>query len=71
MSFGIRFTEDALFGHMEDDSLTYRYPDLRKLILDVKMDGPPGRRHLYNDYNPMLISLIIERTTGRQVSDFM
>jgi CubicO group peptidase (beta-lactamase class C family) len=70
MSSGIKYVEfPFLWG---DDSKTYYYPDLRKLALeDTRIVTPPGEYFLYNNYNPLLLGLIIERSTGTSVADYM
>jgi CubicO group peptidase (beta-lactamase class C family) len=70
MASGIRF-DDERFFMSGDDSLTYSYPDLRELALTkTEIVTPPGEFH-YNPYNPILLGLILERTTGRTVTQYL
>jgi CubicO group peptidase (beta-lactamase class C family) len=73
MSSGIRYREGAgLPWPFGDDTYTYYGVDLRDVALDrVRIDGPPGQAWEYNNYHPLLLGLVLERVTGRSVSDFM
>ncbi len=76
MSSGLKFTESddpIIFDDFfEDDALTYYYPDLRKLALEnTRIIEPPGQHFLYNDYNPQLLGLVLERTTGQNVAHYL
>lgn len=75
MSSGIRYREsealDWLFS-LSDDTLAYSYPELRSLALDFTHgDEPIGAYFQYNDYNPILEGLILERATGMPVSAYL
>lgn len=54
-----------------DDAKTYYMPDLRTLALQETTFDPQytGAFH-YNNYHPLLLGVIIERSTGRSVSAF-
>lgn len=54
-----------------DDSLTYWHPDLRNLALSHTelTEEYHGRFH-YNNYHPLLLGIILERSTGMNVSEF-
>ena len=73
MSSGIRYREGAGFpSPFGDDTYTYYGADLRDVALNrVRIDGPPGQAWEYNNYHPLLLGLVLERATGRSVSDFM
>jgi len=78
MSSGIRWqTDDELPAWQEvtqftDEGLAYYYPDLRRLALGVWPDGQPaGSQFNYNNYNPLLLGLILERTTGQPVAEYL
>ncbi len=78
MSSGIRYLTDdeitplAQITQFTDDGLSYSYPNLRSLALKVKPDGKaPGAEFNYNNYNPILLGLILERTTGRSPSAYL
>lgn len=57
-----------MFG---DDTLTYWHDDLRQLALNhTKLkDNKNGKFH-YNNYHPLLLGIILERSTGQSVSQF-
>jgi CubicO group peptidase (beta-lactamase class C family) len=59
----------AWFG---DDAKTYYMPDLRNLALQNTRLNPDynGTFH-YNNYHPLLLGIIIERSTGEPVADFL
>lgn len=54
-----------------DDTLTYWHSDLRKLALSHTQttDKYNGKFH-YNNYHPLLLGIILERSTGMSVSGF-
>lgn len=56
---------------MSDESKTCRYPNLRKLALSVKIKEKPGLHFRYNNYNPILLGMILERCTGMSVSEYL
>ena len=55
-----------------DDSLAYYYPNLRDLALEnTRIIEPPGKHFLYNNYNLLLIGMVLERATGQNVSYYL
>nr|WP_321486197.1 serine hydrolase [uncultured Draconibacterium sp.] len=69
MSSGLAYSHD---GFPSDDEFTYVSPDLRKTTLEhVRIEEPPAVHWHYNNYNPLLLGLILEKTTGMPVSDYM
>jgi CubicO group peptidase (beta-lactamase class C family) len=72
MTSGIRYEEQSLPLPWGDDVNTYYGTDLRDLALSqTEIVSPPGGGWLYNNYNPLLLGLVLERATGTSVSDFM
>jgi CubicO group peptidase (beta-lactamase class C family) len=72
MSSGLRYQEQDLPVPWGDDINTYYGVDLRALALeDTEILGPRGEEWLYNNYNPMLLGMVIERATGMSVSEYM
>ncbi len=63
--------EETGFLWFRDDAYTYWLPDLRKLALNHRQltDQYQGRFH-YNNYHPLLLGIILERSTGRSVSEY-
>lgn len=71
MASGLRYDSGRPFS-FGDDNLTSGYDDLRHLALtETQVIEPPGMTFLYNNYNPMLLGLILERTTGRPVTTYL
>lgn len=71
MSSGLRW-ERSDSNPLSDDFITYYSPDLRNVALEgIEIVNQPGIEYLYNDYNPLLLGLILERATGMGVSEFM
>ena len=70
MSSGLRYVENSLpWG---DDAETYYGTDLRNLALeDTEIVERPGVTWLYNNYNPLLLGMILERTTGMPVAEYL
>jgi CubicO group peptidase (beta-lactamase class C family) len=73
MSSGLRYVEQSLpFLPWGDDINTYYGTDLRELALtETRIERAPGEVWLYNNYNPLLLGLVLERAAGTSVSDFM
>jgi CubicO group peptidase (beta-lactamase class C family) len=78
MSSGIRYISDdeisglAQLSPFADDALSYSYPDLRSQALTVPPDGKqPGTEFNYNNYNPPLLGMILERTTHMSVATYL
>jgi CubicO group peptidase (beta-lactamase class C family) len=70
MTSGIGYEETGFIGG--DDSLTYYFEDLRELALHrTRIDEPPGERWHYNNYNPLLLGIILERATGMPVAEYL
>ncbi len=69
MSSGIKYNEEGFPG---DDDFTYISPDLRSTTLErVLIENSPQRQWLYNNYNPILLGIILERATKKSVSNFL
>ncbi|HET6381378.1 MAG TPA: serine hydrolase [candidate division Zixibacteria bacterium] len=70
MTSGLRYEETGLpWG---DDALTYYFDDLRALAVErTEIVEPPGERWHYVNYNPLLLGLVLERTTDTSVSDYL
>lgn len=71
MASGLRYDSGRPFS-FGDDNLTSGYDDLRHLALtETQVIEQPGLTFLYNNYNPMLLGLILERVTGRPVTIYL
>jgi CubicO group peptidase (beta-lactamase class C family) len=72
MSSGLRYQESSGPWLWGDDTTTYYGVDLRKDALQhTQIQQTPGKRWHYNNYNPLLLGLVLERATGMTVADFM
>jgi CubicO group peptidase (beta-lactamase class C family) len=69
MTSGLRF--DAYVSPWDDPTTSYWSPDLRAAALNTKIGEAPGRRFLYNDYNTVLIGMVLEHATGKTVSEYL
>lgn len=70
MSSGLHYEEYGV--PWSDDALTYYDPDLRGLALrKTRVEEPPGQRFHYNNYNPLLFGMILERATGQNVAGYL
>ena len=66
MSSGIKYSEPP------DDAATYYYPDLRQLAIEkTRINGVSGEAFHYNNFHPLLLGMIIERTTGTSVTNYL
>jgi CubicO group peptidase (beta-lactamase class C family) len=71
MASGLRYNTDRPIS-FSDDSLTYEFNDLRHLALtETQVVEQPGKTFLYNNYNPLLLGMILERATGRSVTTYL
>jgi len=70
MSSGINFDENYKnpFGHM---AKAYYGTDIEELNNSYSVTTPPGERWRYLGGNTIILSLIIEKVTGRTVSEYM
>lgn len=70
MNAGLHYREfPFLHG---DDAKTYYWPDLRTLALQgTAVEHVPGEAWLYNNYHPLLIGLVLERSTGMPVAQWL
>jgi CubicO group peptidase (beta-lactamase class C family) len=72
MSSGLRYEESSFPSPRGDDTSTYYGVDLRKDALErTEIEQAPGKSWHYNNYNPLLLGLVLERATGMSVSDYM
>ena len=73
MSSGIKYEEGATLPWSEaaDDTKTYYATDLRELALNCQIEGTPGQYFEYNNYNPLLVGMILERATGMHVARYL
>jgi len=70
MTSGLRWQRSDS-NPFSDDFISYYSPDLRTAALETEIVEAPGTRFLYNDYNPLLVGMILERVTGMSVSEYM
>ncbi len=70
MTSGLRFVRDES-NPFSDDFITSASPDLRAAALESQIVEAPGIRFHYNDYNPQLIGMVLERATGMPVSAYL
>ena len=67
---GLRFTK-SLLNPNSDQAQFYYGTDLRKKILTSVIKEPPGLHFDYQSENPSLLAIILERATGRTVSQYL
>lgn len=68
MNSGIRMKDGYMPWHGEPK--TYLSYDCRRFALKCPI-GPPGNQFHYNDYHPLLLGLVLERITGKSVTDYL
>jgi CubicO group peptidase (beta-lactamase class C family) len=72
MSSGLRYEEPVIPVPWGDDVATYYGVDLRDVGLNgSRIERPPGEEWHYNNYNPLLLGMVLERATGMSVSDYV
>lgn len=72
MASGLEFRASRPLLLNGDDALTTYYPDQRALALQhPRYQEAPASRFSYNKLHPQLLGLILERTTGMSVTEFL
>lgn len=72
MSSGLRYQESSFPSPRGDDTSTYYGVNLRKTALEQsQIERAPGHKWHYNNYNPLLLGLVLERATGMSVADYL
>ena len=67
MTSGINYSKKS-----HDDTKTYFDPNLRNLAINgTRIQTEPDEVFLYNNYNPLLLGIIIERAARKSVSSYM
>ena len=70
MRSDIVYYEDK-FLWFGDDTLTYYYDNLRELALShTNLTNKYNGNFHYNNYHPLLLGIILERSTGKSVSEY-
>lgn len=69
MSSGIRYKEYGM--PWSDDAATYYSPNLRAVAISSPIVDEPGKVFHYNNFHPLLLGLVLERTTGSLVSQYL
>lgn len=69
MSSGIVFED--LPSPWTDTTTAYWSPDLRNAVLKTKIGQAPALVYQYNDYNTILLGIVLERAAGMSVSEYM
>src|SRR5215207_1314375 len=69
MSSGLRYEEEGM--PWSDDAVTYYGTDLRDVALEAtEIERAPGMGWHYNNFNPLLLGVILERATGMAVAKY-
>jgi CubicO group peptidase (beta-lactamase class C family) len=72
MSSGLRYWDTDFPWPFADDTYTYYGTNMRDIALkDTRIEQPPGEEWHYNNYNPLLLGLVLERATGMSLSEYM
>lgn len=73
MRSGIKYSSKTSFPWLNrDNPMTYYHPNLRKVAINkTKIDQSPNIDFVYNNYNPLLIGLIMERATKTKLTTFI
>lgn len=69
MTSGLKY--ESNMSPYGDDVNTYYSTDLRRSALNAVIVDEPGKNFLYNNYNPLLLGMALERATGRNIGDYM
>jgi CubicO group peptidase (beta-lactamase class C family) len=69
MASGLRYVEEGT--PFSDDTKTYYDPNLRAVALSSVIEEQPGKTFHYNNYNFLLLGMILERAIGMPVAKYM
>jgi CubicO group peptidase (beta-lactamase class C family) len=70
MCSGLSYSR-AGFLPWNDQPLIYYSLDLRRLASRTRLVDTPGKTFLYNNYNLLLLGLVLERVTGGYASEYL
>lgn len=68
MNQGIEFSDS--YYPWAENMKTYFHPNTRKFALDFELDTISGE-FWYNDYHPILLGMILERVTGKTITQYL
>jgi CubicO group peptidase (beta-lactamase class C family) len=72
MASGLEYQSNRTWLFNGDDPLTTYFPDQRQAAFDfTNIVDHPGEYFQYNKYHPQLLGLILERTTGVPVTQYL
>ena len=74
MASGLEYVgfQPSFLNLNNDDNLTSYYTDQRWLVLErPRIIAAPEQYFLYNKYHPQLLGMILERTTGMTVTNYL
>lgn len=73
MKSGIEYSPKTSFPWLNRDNvMTYYHPNLRKVAINkTTIEKEPNKEFLYNNYNPLLLGLAMERATKMKLSKFI
>ena len=77
MRSGLKYNMDFLpliniHAPWNDEVIGYYHPNVRKILLEkLEIESPAGEAFEYNNYNTSYLGLIIERATGKTVSEYI
>jgi CubicO group peptidase (beta-lactamase class C family) len=69
MQSGIKFKEG--YFPWKDEIKTYFHPDCRTLLSNIAIEDKVGNFFHYNDYHPLLLSLLLEKTLDIPINEFL
>ncbi|MCH8317533.1 MAG: serine hydrolase [Bacteroidetes bacterium] len=70
MTSGIKFTENYYNPFSNVDKLYYGN-NILKIITHLKIDKQPGKEYRYISINSQLLGLILQRATGKNISEYL
>jgi CubicO group peptidase (beta-lactamase class C family) len=69
MKSGIKFKEG--YFPWNDEIKTYFHPDCRTLLSNIEIEDKTGNFFHYNDYHPLILSLLLERILNTSIKEFL
>lgn len=70
MSSGLDWNEDY-YNPFSVTARAYFDKDIRRIAREMKIDSPPGKEFEYLSGNTILLGMVIEKATGKKLSDYL
>lgn len=70
MASGLEWDE-SYYSPFSITTRAYFDTDLRKIMSELKIVSPPGKKYMYQSGNTQLLAMVIEKATGKSLSEYL